>query len=382
MRKTFLRQENLGDQFTQPLGEVKHFLESNSKDDTQKVFAKGTLNGMVIGVGDSTYELRGIGGSKPDPSQEIRRAARAMDIDQSFAEELVEREVSVSAARLELAKRAMQDAGIPFTESPTAPTPEDAARYLDRIPAISSFGTERPQCVVAGMIPQGATIMLSGDPGSGKSTLSLSLAHAVAHGLNFAGRPTIKSPSVYLDLENPQSVVLERMRQLELSESPTFKIRGAWDWKNHLDAGEFERIAQWMRATGEKPLIVIDSASKFIEGSVGPDDGVKRLFMALDPLKFMGASNVLLHNTGKGENTHFWLGSSVFGHFFDNAYLVVNKSPSIALLKRIVLEAHTKSRYRVDAEIPLKFHDGENGDKANLGFPQTPLPRIPPPRTI
>lgn len=64
-------------------------------------------------------------------------------------------------------------------------------------------------------IPATGTVMLCGPPKEGKSFLALQIAMAIAEGTPFLGRPSIKSKVLYLQLDNPTDVWVNRLNDLK-----------------------------------------------------------------------------------------------------------------------------------------------------------------------
>lgn len=67
-------------------------------------------------------------------------------------------------------------------------------------------------------IPRTGTVMLCGPPKEGKSFLALQIAMAIAEGIPFLGRPSVKSKVLYLQLDNPTDVWVQRLQDLRSSD--------------------------------------------------------------------------------------------------------------------------------------------------------------------
>lgn len=67
-------------------------------------------------------------------------------------------------------------------------------------------------------IPRTGTVMLCGPPKEGKSFLALQIAMAIADGVPFLGRPSVKSKVLYLQLDNPTDVWVNRLNDLKVCE--------------------------------------------------------------------------------------------------------------------------------------------------------------------
>jgi len=69
------------------------------------------------------------------------------------------------------------------------------------------------------LIPEGAITLLFGKGGIGKTSLALQIVHAIAEGQEFAGLKTKQVSVTYIDLENPLSVLKERITCLGKTEN-------------------------------------------------------------------------------------------------------------------------------------------------------------------
>ena len=103
----------------------------------------------------------------------------------------------------------------PATLPPASMPPGPRILDLSDVPDLLALPAEPVSWLVDRMIPRAALTLVAGEPGSYKSWLALCLARAVAEGAPFLERACPKLPVLYLDRENPQAVVRERMEVLE-----------------------------------------------------------------------------------------------------------------------------------------------------------------------
>ncbi len=155
--------------------------------------------------------------------------------------------------------------------------------------------------LVDGVIAQGDTTLLVGEPNVGKSWISLSLAVAMANGdsewikwpLNHHGRV------LYVDEENPHDVVYHRLKQLGLKNMDN--IRYLHRQGVRLDR-RFDRFLD--EAVSYQPsLIVLDSLTRLHTQDENNAGAMASLFNdSINVLtKETGAAIIVLHHTNKGD---------------------------------------------------------------------------------
>lgn len=89
-------------------------------------------------------------------------------------------------------------------------------RVLPRVPLddIEHAELPPPRFVTAGALPRGATTLLGGHGGVGKSILAESIAATVAAGVAFAGLPTVQGRALFVSLEDPGELVRYRLQRI------------------------------------------------------------------------------------------------------------------------------------------------------------------------
>ena len=155
--------------------------------------------------------------------------------------------------------------------------------------------------LVDGVIAQGDTTLLVGEPNVGKSWLSLSLAVAMANGdatwikwgLNHHGKV------LYVDEENPHDVVYHRLMQLGLKNFDNMRYLHRQGVR--LDR-RFDRFLD--EAVAYQPnLIVLDSLTRLHTQDENNAGAMAGLFNdSINVLtKETGAAIIVLHHTNKGD---------------------------------------------------------------------------------
>ena len=174
--------------------------------------------------------------------------------------------------------------------------------------------------VVDDFLPASAVTMVSGESGSGKSTILLLLAQAVANGEPFLGHPTKQTKVLILDRENGATIYKERFTRLNIPKNENISYWGGWD-DPEPPGPEFE--AYLKIAKEHKPLIIFDSFIAFMrEGSEQDATEVRRYMNYFRKLAQTGATVVFIHHTGKGENTKEYRGSSDIKASVDMAWVL------------------------------------------------------------
>lgn len=165
-----------------------------------------------------------------------------------------------------------------------------------------------PQCVVAGLIEAGTLAVLYGEANTGKSTIALDMALAVARGESWRGRRTQRGVVVWLALESANGlrrrvVAYAKHHGIEAGGLPFADITESVCLLSMGDAHEIvEAVGQAESTSGEKcSLVVFDTVARALCGSDendGADMGA--LIRACDLIRQeTGAAVLLIHHSGK-----------------------------------------------------------------------------------
>lgn len=148
-----------------------------------------------------------------------------------------------------------------------------------------------PEDDQAGGIPVGASVLLSGAPGGGKSTLSLLIANQFVEGLILHG-------------EESESAVKRRWQRLGLNSDP------------YLCALEDAEEACQVIRLCKPELVVIDSIQMVsLEGSRKRASQTEAMEMMVGQSSSMGASSIVVSHVNKAGTAH--LGDNGMAHFVD-----------------------------------------------------------------
>ena len=162
-----------------------------------------------------------------------------------------------------------------------------------------------PDWLVQDLICKGDLTMMIGEPGVGKSWLSMSLAVALAEGHSqWLGRTLtgVSGRVLYVDEENPELLIPHRLRLLGLSDEGTKNIRYLHRQGVRLDRKPellLDEALDW-----EPDLIVLDSLTRLHTKDENNAGEVAALFNdGINPLaRDTGATTLVLHHITKTES--------------------------------------------------------------------------------
>lgn len=158
--------------------------------------------------------------------------------------------------------------------------------------------------VIDNLICQGDIHLLIGEPGIGKSWLTMGMAIAVAgEDDNFLGFNVANHGRVlYFDEENPEDLIFSRMNKLGMSEFAAKNIRYLNNVGIRLDKQADDVIEEALDF--EPTLVVLDSLTRFHTEDENHAGAMASLFHnAIKPLaRETGAAVVLIHHANKTDS--------------------------------------------------------------------------------
>jgi len=164
------------------------------------------------------------------------------------------------------------------------------------------------------LIPEGAISILFGKGGIGKTSLALQIVHAIAEGQEFAGLKTKQVSVTYIDLENPLSVLKERITCLGKTENVLIWHGSCEPAPPRLDKGE-----EWKRLLDlPKGLLVFDTLRASFLGDENDSQDVAIVISRLKELRDKGYSILLLHHSPKSSDS-IYKGSTAILDLVDHA---------------------------------------------------------------
>jgi len=196
---------------------------------------------------------------------------------------------------------------------------------------------------VENLIPKGGISLIIGRGGVGKTFVALQIAQAIGNGTQVFGLDTIPSKVFYIDFENPEPVIVSRLKMLGGAENIHFLRGFSENFKApKLDSKDWE---DYMKLPKDS-VIIIDT----LRSSQGGDEnGSRDMSIVLEHLKILretGFTIIVLHHTPKSSDT-VSKGSSAIVDLADNELsLSVNKENQIKGAGKYYFgNEHGKTRY-------------------------------------
>lgn len=205
-----------------------------------------------------------------------------------------------------------QNWGGPRWDGTEAEDPDSAKklRIVD-LPGVRDCGGAEIEYLVPSILPKAAVVALTGDSGSGKSTVATAWARDV------------EGPVLFLDRENPVCAISDRLDRLSLADSPRLRFWGGW-CAEEAPLPDAPAVLEWVSTCGASPLIVVDSLAAFHGGDEN-SAGEMRTFMGrCRRVANQGATVVVIHHSGKAETSKDYRGSSDFKAAIDCGFHVSN----------------------------------------------------------
>jgi len=226
-------------------------------------------------------------------------------------------------------------------------------RCWDDIPGIAEVPNEPVSWRVEGLIPADAITLIAAEPGGYKTWLALILSARVSAGGTFLGRKCTRANVLYLDKENPASVVTKRKEILGIEPLETLKYWGSWAEDQPPSIGD-ARLLEVARQ--RKPVIIFDSFIRFHSADENAASEIALVMPHLRALAHAGATIVLLHHRGKEEVSKY-RGSSDILAGVDMAFSVSQDRQARLIHVRVI-----KSRFTQEFSLSLRPDFDESGD--------------------
>jgi hypothetical protein len=154
--------------------------------------------------------------------------------------------------------------------------------------------------IVQDLIPARGITIIAGEAGAGKTWLALDLARAVTWGGNFLGRKTRVAQVLYLDKENPLSLVRDRLQTL-FGGTSELRPWGLWCPEEPPMIGD-PRLLEFAR---HGPVVIVDSMIRFHKADENSATQMSLVMASLRELATAGASIVVLHHKSKSETSSY-----------------------------------------------------------------------------
>lgn len=226
-------------------------------------------------------------------------------------------------------------------------------RAWGEIPDVMMMAAPKTEWIVEGIIPRASVTLLAGEPGSYKSWLALTLLRSAVSGGKFLDRECEALSVLYLDRENPLTVVRERLAMLGVESLAGTKIWGGWLPDPPPAIGDVRLLEM---ARERRPLLLFDSLIRFHSADENSATEMAEVMQNLRALANVGATVVALHHKPKAEGAHY-RGSSDIAGGVDTAFSV-SRDRQAGILK---LECF-KSRFLEEFSITLRPDLAGTGD--------------------
>jgi len=192
-------------------------------------------------------------------------------------------------------REAVQDLLTRYTESLTPCLMDSLLRWNDVINL-----DVRIDYLLDRIIPKGAITLLFGRGGIGKTSLLLQMSRAIAEGLPFADRETEQTTVVYVDNENPLSVLQDRAQRIGKATNLYVWHVSSSDPPPKLDADNWHKYKELPAG-----LIVVDTLRASHAGDENDSRVMSQIISRLKELRELGFTVLLLHHTPKHSDAIF-----------------------------------------------------------------------------
>ena len=176
----------------------------------------------------------------------------------------------------------------------TPPSPSTRIHHISDLPSVWDFPADL-EWLIEGVMSVGSVNLLTAESGTGKSWVAYAIAGAVATGKPFAGLAVQKRPVVYIDGENPNVVVKDRLSLLGIADIPTLKIWGGWV-SDQPPRPDDSRVIEF--AAKEQGLLIWDSFVEFNPGDEMSATETRVFMKQFKKIANLGATVLVLHHTG------------------------------------------------------------------------------------
>jgi hypothetical protein len=212
------------------------------------------------------------------------------------------------------------------------------------VPDVRACGGTEIEYVSYPVLQKAAVLGLTGESGSGKSTVATVLARDAT------------VPVLFLDRENPLPTITDRLDRLRFADSPRLRFWGGW-CDQEAPMPDAAVVIDWVKSCDPRPLVVVDSLVAFHGGDENAAGEMRCFMQRCRRLADLGATVVVIHHSGKSESSADYRGSSDFKASLDSGYHVSSFGCD-GRLDRLVLRPF-KSRVGTATEICYEYADGK-----------------------
>lgn len=201
------------------------------------------------------------------------------------------------------------------------------------------------------LIPRGGITLLAGEPSACKTWLALALAKAVSDGGQFLGLQCERAPVLYLDRENPASVIRDRLARVGVDftaahRHANFKYWGGWQTDAPPGIGDFRLEELSLRG----PLIILDPFVRFHGRDENSASEMANVMAELRKLAFRGASVLAIHHKSKADGSKYRGSSDIAAGVDVGIALSKDRTSDILILQAFKNRMGTDFAYNVRPE--------------------------------
>lgn len=252
--------------------------------------------------------------------------------------------------------------------------------------AIQSAHIVRP-ALIEEFLLEGKVMMISGEPGTGKSIVATQIAMSATTGKDLFGLLTIPAPLdvCYLQLEGSDTESFERVGRMEQA-IPLDTDKLLWCYEIGLDLmsrTHADKLLEVIKEQMQPKLFILDPLYQAVSGELSKELPCKAIVRFVDRFKatFPGCGVILIHHTGKPtynqkgepiekEDPSYgsqWLKAAVDvsyllkamgGKYRDQVMLVNKKSRGGDVVKELILHYDPETD-TVTTDVPLDERSGE-----------------------
>jgi KaiC/GvpD/RAD55 family RecA-like ATPase len=221
------------------------------------------------------------------------------------------------------------------------------------VPSVWDFESN-VRFIVPDLVPEGGITLLTGDSGHGKTLFATAIAGAIVNGGLFLNRQAERRKVLYLDRENPLSLVKQHLHDLHIERTSDLIVWGGW-CEHPADGPGSVSLLEFARA--EKPVLIFDSLIAFHPGDEQDASETRRYLQRFRDLAAAGATIIVLHHIGKADSAKEYRGSTDIKASVDVAWLLRKEGDPAGLLTELRLIPF-KNRIGTCGAIPVSFRDG------------------------
>jgi hypothetical protein len=230
--------------------------------------------------------------------------------------------------------------------------PSGPFRDLSEVPNLGAIPNVAVSWLIQDFIPMQALTLLVGPKGSYKSWMALDLAARLAGARGFAGRPgAAEREVIYLDRENPASVIRIRKDMLATGDPAALHYWGQWEQERPCDLYD-PRLLQF--CAKRQPVLILDSLLRWSKGDENSADQMAKTTELLRSLVSLGATLVVIAHRSDKPGSPDYRGSSELLAGCDMAWQLGRRQDD----RRVVDLRCLKNRFAEEADFAVRLEAG------------------------